>query len=233
MMRRRNVWIKICSVVSIALSVNWPAWSQEPGTAPVRPSAPIFLRPYLPTFVPPVRLLNSTRVHDLIRAGILYLTAQDAIALALENNIDLEVARYNPSIAAWQLERAEAGGLLPGVPSSAAQASSVAAGQGVAGSQAAAGVTSTGANANTGATTNASITSVTAVGTNLVVHGTNNNVPNTGFHYVVLTSTNIALPLGSWTAVATNSFNTNGTFDYTNPVVTTTPRLFIDVKAAP
>ena len=82
-------------------------------------------------------------------------------------------------------------------------------------------------------TTNASITSVTAVGTNLVVHGTNNNVPNTGFHYVVLTSTNIALPLGSWTAVATNSFNTNGTFDYTNPVVTTTPRLFIDVKAAP
>jgi len=82
-----------------------------------------------------------------------------------------------------------------------------------------------------GPTTNASITRVTAVGTNLVVHGTNNNVPNTSFHYVVLTSTNLTLPLSSWTAVATNSFNTNGTFDYTNPVVTTSPRLFIDVKA--
>lgn len=82
-------------------------------------------------------------------------------------------------------------------------------------------------------TTNASITSVQTIGTNIVIHGTNNNVPNTSFHYVVLTSTNIALPLGSWTPIVTNAFNASGTFDYTNPIVTTTPRLFIDVKAAP
>ncbi len=46
--------------------------------------------------VPPVRLQNSGRLANLVRAGMLYLTVQDAIALALENNIDIEVARYNP-----------------------------------------------------------------------------------------------------------------------------------------
>jgi outer membrane protein len=167
MMRNNKLFLKLCSVASIALSVNWTVWSQEPGIQPVRPSAPIFIRPYLPAYVPPVRLLNSTRLHDLIRAGILYLTAQDAITLALENNIDIEVARYNPSIAAWNLERAQAGGLLPGVPSSAAQAGSVAAGQGVAGSQAAAGVTSTGAGGTAGATTNATVTQIGPVTQNL------------------------------------------------------------------
>ena len=69
---------------------------------------------------------------NLIRAGNLYLTAQDAIALALENNIDIEVARYGPVFRNWQLERSQAGGALPGVPSSASQAGSVASGQGIA-----------------------------------------------------------------------------------------------------
>ena len=51
-----------------------------------------------------------------MRAGTLYLTVQDAIALALENNIDIEVARYNPLIQDWTVTRYEAGGTLPGVP---------------------------------------------------------------------------------------------------------------------
>jgi outer membrane protein len=102
----------------------------------------MLLRPYLPVDVPNVRLGNSGRFGSLIRAGHLYLTVQDAIALALENNIDIEVARYNRTIAEWNLQRAQAGGALPGVPSGASAASSVASGQGVAGSQAAAGVSS-------------------------------------------------------------------------------------------
>jgi len=85
----------------------------------------------------------------------------------------------------------------------------------------------------TGPTTNATITSVKTSGTNLLIHGVNNNVPNTSFHYAVLTSTNIALPLSNWTAIVTNPFNSDGTFDYTNPIVPTTPRQFIDVKAVP
>jgi hypothetical protein len=81
-------------------------------------------------------------------------------------------------------------------------------------------------------TTNATITGVSQVGTNLVIRGTNNNVPNTLGQYVVLTSTNIALPLNSWTAVSTNQF-INGTFNYTNPIVNSTRQMYIDVKVIP
>jgi fibronectin-binding autotransporter adhesin len=85
----------------------------------------------------------------------------------------------------------------------------------------------------TGPTTNANITKVTLSGTNVLVHGTNNNVPNTSFHYVVLTTPNITNALSNWTPVVTNPFNPDGTFDYTNPIVPGTPRQFIDVEAVP
>lgn len=84
-----------------------------------------------------------------------------------------------------------------------------------------------------GPTTNANITSVTLSGTNLLIHGTNNNVPNSSFRFVVLTSTNLSTPLSNWTPVLTNTFNANGTFDYTNPIVPGTARQFIDVQAVP
>jgi hypothetical protein len=84
-----------------------------------------------------------------------------------------------------------------------------------------------------GPTTNATITSVTRSGTNMLVHGTNNNVPNTSFHYVVLATANLTNALTNWTPVITNPFNPDGTFDYTNPIVPGTPQQFIDVKAVP
>src|SRR5690242_19038630 len=89
-------------------------WAQQVSVEPVRPSTSWFLRPYQAAEVPPIRVQSPGRLTDLTRAGILYLTAQDAIALALENNIDLEVARYNPFSLQWKLERAQAGGALPG-----------------------------------------------------------------------------------------------------------------------
>jgi outer membrane protein len=70
------------------------------------------------------------------------------------------VARYNPITAAWQLERSQAGGALPGVPSSAAQAGNVANGQGVVGSQAAAGVSYSGNGPNSASATNATIAEI-------------------------------------------------------------------------
>jgi autotransporter-associated beta strand protein len=82
-------------------------------------------------------------------------------------------------------------------------------------------------------TTNASITHVFLSGTNLVLQGTNNNVPNTNFHYQVLVSTNVATKLSNWVAVATNSFNPDGTFNYTNPIVPGKPQQFLDVKVVP
>ncbi len=134
---------------------------QQDYVNPVRPHAPILWRPYLPVTVPPVRLANSPRLGQLIRGGKLYLTAQDAIALALENNIDIEYQRYDAS--SWRLERAQAGGALPGVPSGASQTSSVASGQGVLGSQASAGVRIGGSNGGNAATTNVTVAQVGTV----------------------------------------------------------------------
>jgi outer membrane protein TolC len=72
------------------------------------------------------------------------LTVQDALALAIENNLDLEVNRYGPIVAEWRLQRAEAGGPLRGVTSGSSQIGSVASGQGISGSLSAAGLSSGG-----------------------------------------------------------------------------------------
>lgn len=62
--------------------------------------------------MPPINLANSSRLASLIRAGNLYLTAQDVIALALENNIDIETQRYGPLLFREDLRRAQVGGNL-------------------------------------------------------------------------------------------------------------------------
>jgi outer membrane protein TolC len=51
----------------------------------------------------------------LLRAGQLYLSLEDAIALALENNFDIELERFLPKIADTDLQRAHGGGLLRGL----------------------------------------------------------------------------------------------------------------------
>jgi outer membrane protein len=118
--------------------------AQEAPVSVERPKGPIFVRPYMAPATAPVRLKNSGRLYNLIRAGKLYLTVQDAIALAIENNLDLEVERYNPLIAEWQVERSQAGGLLRGVTSGNTQVGQVASGQGISGSLASAGLNSGG-----------------------------------------------------------------------------------------
>jgi outer membrane protein len=149
-----------CALVFSQLLTPVRAQQTDIGIEPVRPSAPVFYRPYLPVTVPPIRLNDSVRMKILIRAGKLYLTVHDAIALALENNIDIENARYNPSLMAWNLERSEAGGALPGVQSGSSQASSVQSGQGVLGAQQAAGVSIPGSRGGSGGTSNATVAQV-------------------------------------------------------------------------
>ena len=73
------------------------------------------VNPYRPRSVPPIRVTNSPRLNSLIRAGNLYLTEQDVVALAIENNIDVEVQRYGPLLAQEVLRRAQAGGALRSV----------------------------------------------------------------------------------------------------------------------
>ncbi len=63
----------------------------------------------------PVYLGNSNRLESLLRAGKIYLSLQDTIALALENNLDIELQRYGPQLAEYDLLRAQAGGVIRGV----------------------------------------------------------------------------------------------------------------------
>ncbi|MCX6628465.1 MAG: TolC family protein [Candidatus Solibacter sp.] len=97
----------------------------------------------------------------------MYLTVQDAIALAIENNLGLETDRYGPLLAATSLERAQAGGPVRGVPSASAQVSSVNAGVGVNGSSQSAGLGGGGGGRGGGGGGNAAIQQVGAITPNL------------------------------------------------------------------
>lgn len=98
-----------------------------------KPQSFVLVRPYQATSVPPINTQNSNRFAQLTRGSNLYLTAQDAIALALENNIDLAVQRYSPLLSLWALQRAEAGGAVRGVNTGLGTNFGVTAGLGVQG----------------------------------------------------------------------------------------------------
>jgi outer membrane protein TolC len=66
--------------------------------------------------VPAVHFDNSPRVRELIRAGNLYLALSDALALAIENNLDVELERFSLPAADMELLRAKGGGTLRGIP---------------------------------------------------------------------------------------------------------------------
>lgn len=133
---RRTIFVAAC-LISLAQAQNQPISIDLT-------HAPAALRPYFAPAVPPIRLENSSRLAGLIRAGNLYLTVADALALAIENNLNLEISRYGPLLADSALERAKAGGPLRGVPAGNAQISSVDAGVGVNGTIVSAGLSNGG-----------------------------------------------------------------------------------------
>src|SRR5437773_2692627 len=73
------------------------------------------LRWYQARPVAPASFQNSSRLESLMRAGKLYLSLPDAIALALENNLDIELQRNLAPIAGTDVQRASGGGLLRGL----------------------------------------------------------------------------------------------------------------------
>jgi outer membrane protein TolC len=99
----------------------------QPVTAPPMPfhvelphsRNPFF--PYMPSTVPPINLTNSSRLQNLERDGKLYISLRDAIALALENNLDIAYFRYNFPTAEADLQRTKAGGVVGGVNTSIVQ----------------------------------------------------------------------------------------------------------------
>jgi outer membrane protein len=73
------------------------------------------IAPYTATNVPSALLVNTDRLKSLLQDGKIYLSLADAVALALENNYDIAIARINLDIADTDILRAKAGSLLRGV----------------------------------------------------------------------------------------------------------------------
>ena len=99
-------------------------------TEPVnlRPSARDFSKPagrflgnpiniYRPTTIGKASFSNSVRLTDLVKDGKIYLSLSDALALALENNFDIAIARYDLDIADTDLLRTRTGREPLGAPS--------------------------------------------------------------------------------------------------------------------
>jgi len=111
--------IALASTISTAQTTQRtiPATLQSPEPA-LRLDVPHSNNPfntYRATLVPQPNLANTSRVDLLVQNGVLQLSLKDAIMLALENNLDLAIARYNIPIAQADILRTQAGGSFRGV----------------------------------------------------------------------------------------------------------------------
>ena len=98
--------------VPISLGLSKYHYTNSPGLFPN------FTAPFRTWYVNPGALSNSPRLEQLIQLGKLNLSLQDAIALALENSMDIVVQRYNPWMADTSILKTKAGGFGYGVPGS-------------------------------------------------------------------------------------------------------------------
>ncbi len=73
------------------------------------------LAPYRVGSAAPLPGGDTARFAALVRDGRLYLSLHDALALAIENNLDVEVGRYSLALANTDLLRARGGGNLRGL----------------------------------------------------------------------------------------------------------------------
>jgi outer membrane protein TolC len=133
-MRRPALLKRLAALLFGSVVYVWACFAQEPTStansntiANAGPSQPYYssvfkvpssrnpLRAYSPSSTPEPQLVNSPRLNQLIRDGKLYLSLKDAIRLALENNLDLAIARYNLPIAEMDILRTQGGGTFRGV----------------------------------------------------------------------------------------------------------------------
>jgi outer membrane protein len=125
--------IRLAATASLFTMLTMACWAQEPPAAPTPQNTPEAkpvpalnystpvkhfpnpIGPYTSRQVDPPNLANTARIDSLMREGKLYLSLNDAIALALENNLDIAIARYNLNIADTDVLRAKAGAQILGV----------------------------------------------------------------------------------------------------------------------
>src|SRR5438270_4456711 len=127
-------FIRLTAVATLSSTIALACWAQEQAPAAPTPQNtpearplpalnyakpakhfPNPIGPYIPRQVPDPNLANTARIDQLMHDGKLYLSLNDAIALALENNLDIAIARYNLNIADTDVLRARAGAQILGV----------------------------------------------------------------------------------------------------------------------
>lgn len=125
--------IRVATAASLFALLTVTAWAQEQPSAPTPQNTPEIhtlpvmdfskpashfpnpIAPYEARHLPAPNLANTSRIDQLMHDGKLYLSLNDAIALALENNLDIAIARYNLNIADTDVLRAKAGASILGV----------------------------------------------------------------------------------------------------------------------
>ena len=112
--RKRCFDVSLMAVLLVLMAAMAQAQVRTPAALEMPQSHNPF-SPYNADRVPEPALANSPRLSRMIRDGKLYLSLKDAIDLALENNLDLAIARYNLPIADTDLLRTKAGGSFRGV----------------------------------------------------------------------------------------------------------------------
>jgi len=129
--------VRLAAAATLFATLTIGVWGQEPSATPVAPTPqntpearpvpalnygkpvshfPNPIGPYTARHVGEPNLANTARIDQLMHDGKLYLSLNDAIALALENNLDIAIARYNLNIADTDVLRARAGASILGVP---------------------------------------------------------------------------------------------------------------------
>lgn len=145
-------------VASLALMVSGSSAQQDAGSKSL-PDAPTnqtamqnygvprsvltVTGPYKSRGVPQVNLMNSPRLDSLIKDGVIMLSMSDAIAIALQDNLDIDIARYNLPIADTDVLRTKGGGTPLGVATGVVSGTPGGSGSGVTGGA----LTSTGSSA--------------------------------------------------------------------------------------
>jgi outer membrane protein TolC len=174
--------IRLALAAALFGTLALAAWAQEPPAAPTPQNTPEArplpmlnysqpashfpnpVAPYTPRHVAAPNLANTARIDSLMHDGKLYLSLNDAIALALENNLDIAIARYNLNIADTDVLRARAGAPILGVNAGVVQNTP---GGGVGGIGASAGVSTGGTSLGAGgigAGTNGLVSSTLGLG---------------------------------------------------------------------
>ena len=130
-----RVWFAVFLAALTALAPVAPVFAQQPGesTPPAQPEPqsrviqvsnqnytfgkrwfPDILGPYTPTVIPTPVLTNAPKIEELAKDGKLQISLQDAVDLALQNNLAIAIQRYTPWIAETNILRTLSGAPLLG-----------------------------------------------------------------------------------------------------------------------